>query len=210
MPNTVASKSTVASSPNAGPLEINLDSFGGSSAPSSDDPDRAFQMADASADAEAKKAASPKCMAFKKDIDADLGDVLRAGCKPTLEQMSALMDNPLGNVAMLFTQLDFTRLENPANDKSAEKYNYMGLAQFSKRLNEDWNIINRVIWNYTSFPIDQGKLDTANRSISSTPDGIAPPSGSPPALIDLFRGRTKGLGDVASCLVPAFDGSGRD
>ena len=29
--------------------------------------------------------------AYRADIDADLGDVLRAGCEPTLAQMSALM-----------------------------------------------------------------------------------------------------------------------
>jgi hypothetical protein len=49
-----------------------------------------------------KSSTSPKCLAFASDPDADLGEVLRAGCKPTLGQMSALMDNPLGNVAMLF------------------------------------------------------------------------------------------------------------
>jgi hypothetical protein len=53
---------------------------------------------------------SEECLAFEKDIDADLGDVLKAGCEPTLAQMSALMDNPLGNVAMLFTQFDYYKM----------------------------------------------------------------------------------------------------
>jgi len=35
-----------------------------------------------------------QCAAFRADINADLGEVLRAGCEPTLAQMSALMDNP--------------------------------------------------------------------------------------------------------------------
>jgi len=43
---------------------------------------------------------SPECEAFALDPNADVGDIMRAGCEPTLAQMSALMDNPLSNVAM--------------------------------------------------------------------------------------------------------------
>jgi len=76
-----------------------------------------------------------ECVKFADDVDADLGEVLRAGCQPTLEQMSALMDNPLGNVAMLFTQIDHFRLENPDTGKPANMWNYMGIAQFPKKVN---------------------------------------------------------------------------
>ncbi len=43
---------------------------------------------------EAKGESAPKseeCVQFAADADADLGDVIRAGCKPTLAQMSALV-----------------------------------------------------------------------------------------------------------------------
>ena len=63
-----------------------------------------------------------QCLAFARDIDADLGEVLRAGCEPTLAQMSRLMDNPLGNVAMLFTQFDMYKMENPRFNEDANKY----------------------------------------------------------------------------------------
>jgi hypothetical protein len=77
-------------------------------------------LADAQAAApESAKAQSAECLAFAKDIDADLGEVLKAGCQPTLAQMSALMDNPLGNVAMLFTQFDLYKMENPSNEHAA-------------------------------------------------------------------------------------------
>jgi hypothetical protein len=146
---------------------------------------------------EADAPKSAQCAEFEKDIDADLGAVLKAGCEPTLAQMSALMDNPLGNVAMLFTQFDLTRMDNPANNENANKYNYMGIAQFPKRLNKDWNLINRVIWNVPSMPLDQDKLDDAQKSFGTGPDGTPlPPEGSPPALIDLFDGRTTGFGDM--------------
>lgn len=145
---------------------------------------------------------SSQCAEFAKDIDADLGEVLRAGCEPTLAQMSALMDNPLGNVAMLFTQFDYTQLENQANGKTAMKGNYMGIAQFPKKLNDDWNLISRVVWNVPSMPLDQDEIDKGvdpTRQLSSLyGDGVIAPSataGIPPP-IDLFDGRTTGFGDI--------------
>jgi len=56
----------------------------------------AFAQEDAEAPGEPP---SPECQAFAADLNADVGDIMRAGCKPTVGQMSALMDNPLGNVA---------------------------------------------------------------------------------------------------------------
>jgi hypothetical protein len=138
---------------------------------------------------------SAHCAALAGDIDADLGEVLRAGCQPSLEQMSRLMDNPLGNVAMLFTQFDFYKMENPSNGKEANKSVYTGIAQFPKKLNDDWNLINRVIWTVPSMPLDQDKID--DYELGSGPGGAPlPPSGSPPAPIDLFDGRTTGFGDM--------------
>lgn len=141
---------------------------------------------------------SAQCRAFAKDPDADLGEVIKAGCQPTLAQMSALMDNPLGNVAMLFTQFDWTLLNNPSgSDTEANKFNYMGIAQFPKGLGKNWNIINRVVWNVPSMPIDQDKITSAARQYGSL-DGpvILPPVDQGPAPIDLFRGRTTGFGDL--------------
>lgn len=154
-----------------------------------------LMQADAGTQDTRKPAASnnAKCAAFEKNQDADVGDIIRAGCKPTTAQMSKLMDNPLGNVAMLFTQFDFTRMENEKNGETANKGNYMGIAQFPKSLGEDWNLINRVVWNVPSMPIDQDDVD----DYGSGPGGsINPPSGSPPPPIDLFDGRTTGFGDM--------------
>jgi hypothetical protein len=146
---------------------------------------------------EADAPVSEKCAAFEKDPDADVGDIVRAGCKPTTAQMSALMDNPLGNVAMLWNQFDLVRLKNPANDKTANKGNYMGIAQFPKGLGKNWNLINRVIWNVPSMPLDQDKIDRADQQYGSGPGPVVlPPGTSGPAPIDLFDGRTTGFGDM--------------
>ncbi len=48
----------------------------------------------------AEEEMTAECIAFRADIDANIGEIMRAGCEPTLGQMSKLMDNPIGNVAM--------------------------------------------------------------------------------------------------------------
>ena len=144
---------------------------------------------------------SAECRELAKNPNADVGDVIRAGCQPTTAQMSALMDNPLGNVAMLFTQFDWTLLKNEnKTDTEANKFNYMGIAQFPKGLGKKWNLINRIVWNVPSMPMDQDEIDAAEDSARrqyGTQEGpvIVPPIGQT-APIDLFRGRTTGFGDM--------------
>jgi hypothetical protein len=143
---------------------------------------------------------SAECRAFRADAAADLGDVMRAGCEPTLAQMSKLMDNPLGNVAMWFNQVDWMRLNNDQNSRSDEDYtNYMGILQFPVGVSENWNTINRIIYNVPSTPIDQGDADrlTSGPPSHPGPGPIQPPSGGSRFLpIDLISGRTTGFGDM--------------
>ncbi|MDH3664343.1 MAG: hypothetical protein OEU92_30750 [Alphaproteobacteria bacterium] len=91
---------------------------------------------------------------------------------------------------MLFTQVDLTQLENESNGREEEQYLYTGIAQFPKKLTDDWNLINRVVWTVPSVPVDQGDFD----EFSSQGGAIVPPSGFEP--IDAFSGRTTGLGDT--------------
>ena len=140
-----------------------------------------------------KKALSPECAAFAKDPFADLGEVLRAGCQPTLAQMSKLMDNPLGNVAMLFTQIDVYDMRNKAFTETSESQTmYTGIAQFPKGISENWNLINRVVWQVVSTPIDEDAFDT----VTQYPPQVIPPPGFSAAPIDIFGGRTTGFGDM--------------
>jgi hypothetical protein len=150
---------------------------------------------------------SAECLAYQEDIDADLGDVLDAGCTPTLAQMSALMDNPVGNVAMLFTQYDMFRMTNDeVTGLDAElQHNYMGILQFPKGISEDWNLISRVVWNVPSVPLSQNKIDDFMRmGPTSFEPTFQPPGGGPnqPSAgsqflpIEVFSGRTTGFGDM--------------
>ena len=142
---------------------------------------------------------SEECLKLEADIDADLGDVINAGCKPSLAQMSALMDNPLGNVAMLFTQFDYYKMQDPESNNTAYKGAYTGIFQFPKKLNDDWNLISRVIWTVPSMPLDQDKIDDFD-----PPENLGNDQGGGvtwqdpsnlPKPIDLFSGRTTDLGD---------------
>ena len=147
------------------------------------------------------KEISAECRAFRADADADLGEVMRAGCEPTLGQMSALMDNPLGNVAMWFNQVDVYFLNNDQNTRGDEaQVNYMGIFQFPVGISENWNTINRIVYNVPSVPIDQGDVDRLQGIDLSLPPGQGPTqppsSGAGPLPIDLVGGRTTGFGDL--------------
>ena len=148
----------------------------------------------AQADSEKPKGDPAKCIALGNDPNADIGVMIRAGCKPSLAQMSALMDNPLGNVAMLFTQFDWSRLENRSRGRQKNQYLYTGIAQFPKKLNENWNLINRVVWTVPSVPVNADRID----ELSSQGGAVIPPSGSGSgtAPIDTFGGRTTAFGDM--------------
>ena len=143
---------------------------------------------------------SEECLKWASAGPEAVGDIIRAGCQPSIGQMSALMDNPLGNVAMLFTQFDLYKMTNDSvTDSKANKGVYMGIAQFPKKLNEDWNLINRVIWTVPSMPLDQDKIDAQNGGNYGSGPGenpILPPAdGGLP--IDVFDGRTTGFGDMS-------------
>ncbi len=147
------------------------------------------------AEEEASEPDSAECLAFKADPDADLGDVLRAGCQPTLSQMSALMDNPLGNVAMLFTQYDSYLIRNDATGDEEVQGNLMGILQFPKGISTNWNLINRIVFNIPSVPLDQDDLDDLGSDMGGTVPGHINP-GPTPSLVNLAGGRTTGFGDM--------------
>lgn len=151
-------------------------------------------VAETPAKAPADSQDSSKCADYQSP-DADVGDVIRAGCKPTLAQMSSLMNNPVGNVAMWWNQIDYYNLTNPSNNESDHKTNYMGIIQWPQALTRDWNVINRVVYNVTRSPVDQNKVD----DFGSAQGSLLPPSkfgNKPDSALDIFGGGTTGFGDL--------------
>ncbi len=135
---------------------------------------------------------SEACLKYAADIAADLREVLKAGCEPTLAQMSKLMDNPIGNVAAMVNQFDMYRLKDERSGIEKNMGVYTAILQFPTVVNDDWNLINRVIFTANSVPVDQDKIDNLDLGgwDPGTPGG--PGSG---ALINAIGGRTTGLGD---------------
>jgi hypothetical protein len=145
---------------------------------------------------------SAECRDFRADADANIGDIMRAGCEPTIGQMSKLMDNPIGNVAMWVNYVDLMSMTNDDFDKDRNEYksNYMGLVQIPTSISKKWNIIHRVVYNIPSLPLSQSKIDDAGFPPTFEPPGgggpTQPPSNGPSLPIDLFSGRTSGFGDM--------------
>ncbi|MCH7601042.1 MAG: hypothetical protein IH973_14930, partial [Myxococcales bacterium] len=104
---------------------------------------------------QAEGGTTKECLAFRADINANIGDIMRAGCEPTLGQMSKLMDNPIGNVAMWINQVDVFDLTNDDVSKSRDEtqVNYMGIIQVPTSITEDYSIIHRVVYSVPSFPL---------------------------------------------------------
>ena len=136
---------------------------------------------------------SPECRELRKDPMENVGTVIKAGCEPTLAQMSRLMDNPLGNVAMWLNQVDVVTLENDAFPGiTKNKTTYMGILQFPKGISENWNIINRVVYSIVSQPLDDNKISNVGDFNSI----ITPPGGFTGPPIQILQGRTTGFGDM--------------
>ena len=118
--------------------------------------------------------------------------------------MSALMDNPVGNVAMMWNQYDFYRMEEPESGISEDQHNYMLLLQFPKKLNQNWNLINRVIFNVPSVPLEQDDIDDfdpppvfgGDFDYGTGPGNNPVPPENTPLPVELFDGRTTGFGDT--------------
>jgi len=151
------------------------------------------QLGEAQADAD--PATSEKCLALMQDINADMGELLGAGCKPSNAQMAKLMDNPLGSLAAFVNQFDVTQLKNPNTGKTETKGLYTGILQFPKGISENWNVINRIIFTVPSVPIEQNGIDKG-LTIGESQGAILPPKGGiGDQLTEQLQGRTTGLGD---------------
>jgi hypothetical protein len=85
-------------------------------------------------------------------------------------------------------------------DQDATKSVYTGIAQFPKKLNEDWNLINRIVWTVPSMPLDQDKIDAAAGQRQQFGEGSGnvtlPPVDKTALPINVFDGRTTGFGDM--------------
>ena len=64
------------------------------------------------------------------------------------------MDNPVGNLVLLFNQYDYTALRGPHSNGTRMLGKYSFMPTFPISLGEDWNLINRLPISYVSAPVN--------------------------------------------------------
>lgn len=134
-----------------------------------------------------------KCHQLQQDFDIDLKEVVKAGCEPSTEQISRLMDNPVGNLVLLFNQYDYTALKGPHSNGTRMLGKYSFMPTFPISLGEDWNLINRLPISYVSAPVNR----KAGNLIGMGPNEILHDRGDFTSVVQDPFDRTSGFGDLA-------------
>lgn len=98
----------------------------------------------------APKADPETCHRLQQDFDIDLKQVVKAGCEPSSEQIAKLMDNPVGNLVLLFNQFDYSALKGPHSNGTRYLGKYSFMPTFPISIGDDWNLINRLPVSYVS------------------------------------------------------------
>lgn len=132
------------------------------------------------------------CHRLQQDFDIDLKQVVKAGCDPSTEQIAKLMDNPVGNLVLLFNQFDYTALKGPHSNGTRYLGKYSFMPTFPISIGEDWNLINRIPLSYVSAPVNA----KAGNLIGMSPYGVLTDRDFPDVVNDPFD-RTSGFGDLA-------------
>jgi len=108
------------------------------------------------------------------------------------EEISRMMDNPVGELIMLPVQYDFTRVEGPNTGGARTVSNIKVIPTFPVQMG-DWNLINRIAFSFPILPVDDDYpafATQAPETVVGTPGAAAPPGVNP------FDGRTEGFGDL--------------
>ncbi len=121
--------------------------------------------------------------------DLRLEDAVAAGCGLSAEQISRLMDNPVGELVSVPIQYDRLTVTEPLAGRDLTVETTKLIPTFPTRINRDWSLINRLVLSHVDLPVRQDALP----SLGTRPDlGII--AGTPTG--DLFAGSTSGFGDL--------------
>lgn len=108
------------------------------------------------------------------------------------EEVSRLMDNPVGELIMAPVQYDFTRIKGPNTDGMRTVSAVKIIPTFPIRIG-DINLISRVAMSFPSLPID----DDFPALLTQAPETVvSEANAAPPPGVDPFAGRTEGFGDL--------------
>lgn len=120
---------------------------------------------------------------------ARLEDALAAGCVLSAEQISNLMDNPVGEVISAPLQFDRLSVTEPVSGKTLTIETIKLIPTFPIRTGDNWSLVNRVVVPFVKVPVGS----VAPAALGTRPDaGII--DGTPDN--DPFTGSTSGLSDL--------------
>ncbi|MDB6143543.1 MAG: hypothetical protein JWP80_2587 [Pseudomonas sp.] len=131
------------------------------------------------------------CHQLQQNFDIDLKEVVKAGCDPSSEQISKLMDNPVGNLVLLFNEYDYTALKGPNTNGTRYLGKYSFMPTFPISIGEHWNLINRIPITYLSAPVNE----KAGNLVGLSPYDVLIDKNFPSVVQDPFD-RTSGFGDL--------------
>jgi hypothetical protein len=132
------------------------------------------------------------CAALEQDLFIDLKEVVKAGCTPSPAQLSKLLENPVANFVSIPLQYDYITVKGlPFSDTKALQRLQI-TPTFPISLGSNWNLINRIVFPFTSVPFNKGFGDCIGMAASE----ILSCPGLPGALQHPYE-RTSGFGDVA-------------
>lgn len=129
------------------------------------------------------------CDELLKQEGIRLEDTVAAGCELSAQQISDLMDNPVGELITMPLQFDRVSMIEPVTGRDFTVETTKLIPTFPLQLNRDWSLINRIVIPHINIPIDSDAVTTI---------GIRPDSGFIDGTVteDPFSGSTSGLGDL--------------
>jgi len=140
---------------------------------------------------EAPAPKSERCAALEQDLFIDLKEVVKAGCTPSMAQISKLLENPVANFVSIPFQYDYITLNGPNIPDTKTVHRLQITPTFPVSLGRNWSLINRVVVPWLSMPINKEFGDCVGMAASEI---LSCPS-FPVALQDPFD-RTTGFGDM--------------
>lgn len=83
----------------------------------------------------------------------------------TLAAISAAMDNPVGELIILQNQIDYYFIDMPGIGHKDEAFSYKLIPTFPISISENWNLVNRFIFQYNSVPVNKEAGDLIGFSL---------------------------------------------
>ena len=138
-------------------------------------------------------AQTAQCDRLLGRADADLDTILQAGCKPTADQISRAMDNPVGEMVSLPIQYQRKTIEEPFFGTEQVIETVKIIPTFPIRLGDDWSLVNRVVLSFPKVPVDADAVSDFQLNAQDLSASIA----GLPIDPSSFAGSTTGFGDLA-------------